>query len=80
MNTQDALELHARFLELKKLVEQKVPQTIILPHPWHDDSTLQYNLTHVVLEDLSAHYRSYVGCGEYVYTDDHIDLSTLFGA
>lgn len=80
MNAQEALALHAQFLELKKLVEAKVPKSVTFPHPWHDDSTMAYQLTHVVLEDLEAHYRSYIGCGDYEYTTQHIDLSTLFGA
>jgi hypothetical protein len=79
MNAQESLKLHAQFLELRKLVEAKVPKEITLPHPWHDDSTLTYDLTHIVLEDLEAHYRSYVGCGEYEYTTEHIDFSTLLG-
>ena len=80
MNTQEALSLHAQFLELKKLVEQKVPKTVTHPHPWHDDMTMTYELTDVNLEDLSAHYRAYIGCGDYEYTTEHINLETLFGA
>ena len=79
MNAQEALSLHAQFLTLRKLVEQKVPKEITLPHPWHDDSTMTYQLTHVVLEDLEAHYRSYIGCGDYEYTTERINLSTLLG-
>jgi hypothetical protein len=80
MTAQEALTLHAKFLELKKLVEQKVPEEITLPHPWHDDMTMTYDLTGITLEDLQAHYRSYIGCGDYEYTSEHINLSTLFGA
>ena len=80
MNAQEALDLHARFLELKKLVEQKTPKEITLPHPWHDGDTMTYQLRHIVLEELEAHYRSYIGCGDYEYTSVPIDLSTLFGA
>ncbi len=79
MNSQEALALHAQLLELKKLVEQKVPKEITLPHPWHDNTTMTYELTGVTLEDLQAHYRAYIGCGDYEHTSEHIDLSTLFG-
>lgn len=77
MNTQEALDLHARFLDLKALVEQKVPKEKTFPHPWKDDQTMTYELTHVVLEDLQAHYRSYIGCGDYEYTTDYINIADL---
>lgn len=80
MIAQEALVLHAQFLELKRLVEQKVPKVITLPHPWRDGKTMTYELTSITLEDLQAHYRAYIGCGDYEYTSEHIDLSTLFGA
>jgi hypothetical protein len=80
MTAQEALDLHAKFLELKKLVEAKVPKEITLPHPWHDNSTMVYQLTGITLEDLEAHYRAYIGCGDYEYTTEHINLTTLFGA
>lgn len=80
MTAQEALTLHTQFLELKKLVKQKVPKEITLPEPWHDDRTMTYDLTDICLEDLTAHYRSYIGCGDYEYTTEHINLSTLFGA
>lgn len=54
MNAQEATTLHAQFLELKKLVEEKVPKTVTLSHPWdYDGSTMTYELTHVVLEGSS---------------------------
>jgi len=77
MNAAEAITLHTKFLELKKLVEAKIPKTVTLPHPWHEDSTMTYQLTHVVLEDREAHYRSYIGCGDYEYTTQPINLSTL---
>lgn len=79
MNAQEALSLHAEFLKLKKLVEAKVPKEITLPHPWHDDLTMTYQLVSVCLEDLEATYRSYIGCGDYEYTTEHLNLSTLLG-
>lgn len=79
MNAQEAIALHAKFLELKKLVAEKVPKEITRPHPWHDDATMTYDLNGINLEELTAHYRSYIGCGDFEYTTDHINLSTLFG-
>ena len=80
MNAQEALSLHAQFLELKKLVEEKIPKTVTLQHPLHDDMTMTFELTGVNLEELTAHYRAYIGCGDYEYTTEHINLETLFGA
>lgn len=80
MNAQEAITLHTQFLELIKLVAQKVPQSITRPHPWIGDSVVSYGLTSVDLVELRAHYSLYVGCGEYEYESEDIDLSTLFGA
>lgn len=79
MNTQEATTLHAEFIELKRRVAEKVPAHITLPHPWHDNSTMTYELTGINLEELTAYYRSYIGCGDFEYTTTYIDLNTIFG-
>lgn len=75
----NAHELHAKFLELKALVESKVPHTIVRRHPWRDNATMTYTLDSISLEDLEAHYSAYVGCGDYEHTTEHIDLDALLG-
>lgn len=73
----NAHELHAKFLELKALVESQVPTTIVRQHLWRDYSTLTYSLDSISLEDLEATYSAYVGCGDYEYTTEAIDLDAL---
>lgn len=77
MTNVEALALHAKFLELKALVEAKLPKEQIWPHPWMDGKTARYEFDYLDLESLTAYYRTYIGRGEYETSTDRINLETL---
>lgn len=80
MNAAQAIALRAEFLKLTQRVTRLLPQTLEVKD-WPDDpdsETHVFTLCGVSLERLTAHYRRYVGCGEYDHHAEPIDLSTMF--
>lgn len=80
MNATKAIAIHQQFLELSELVKSKLPKEIQVPDEYDPGITHAYDLHTVHLENLSAMYRLYMGCGEYEYYRTNIDLNALFGA
>lgn len=79
MTSQEALAIHAQFVKLSKQVAARMPKTVERPdyrERYEDKDT--YDLYEIDLEDLIARYRLYIGCGDYEYTSEHINLKTLF--
>jgi hypothetical protein len=78
MNYDQAKKIHGDFLELSKVVQEKLPKEIRVPDYYDPE---QYTICHLFetdLEHLTATYRNYIGCGDYEYTSEPINLETLF--
>lgn len=81
MTRNEALELHAKFLELRREVIQALPKAIMLPHPYYEErEPVEYKLdvSEIDLANLTARYVAYMGCGDYDYHYATIDLSSIF--
>jgi hypothetical protein len=77
MNLQEAQATYTAMQALKAEVTARLPKTTTEPHHWADED-VEYELSKVHIEHLSAEYRSYIGRGEYDYTYRPINLETLF--
>ena len=78
MNAKEAQDLRIKFLELKNLVEHRIPKKVTVAHAWKEGETMTYELMSINLENLTASYHKYIGCGDYEYHNEDIDLETIF--
>ena len=75
MNAQQGHAIRQQFLDLVSLVKSRLPNEVEAAE-W-DSDLAKYQLYDVDVEDLTAHYRRYIGCGDYEYTSTEINLTSL---
>lgn len=82
MTSVEAIDIHARFVELAAEVQKRMPKTV-MRSDWRgrdDEKQDEYEFYELHLEELRATYRMYIGCGDYEYTSESINLTELFKA